>query len=68
MGLHLALHLHAMVHNMWKISNEAIHKDETSAINTEKNRDLDQQIDALYTDLATERFLNERKRESRNTE
>ena len=51
MGLHLALHLHAMVHNMWKTRNETIHKVETSAINTERNRDLDQQIDALYTDL-----------------
>ena len=47
----LALHLHEMVHAIWKARNEAIHKKETSAFNKEKNCELDQKIDELYTGL-----------------
>ena len=65
----LALTLQAMVHNMWKTRNEAIHKDETSAINSERNKILDQKLDEIFSDLpklslfrASDRALFRRKK------
>ena len=47
----LALSLQTMMHNMWKMRNEAIHKAETSAFNNERNSVLDQKIEELFSNL-----------------
>jgi hypothetical protein len=55
---------------MWKTRNEAIHKDETSAINSERNNILDQKLEEIFSDLpqlslfrASDRALFRRKKE-----
>ena len=41
-----------------RVTNEAIHKEETSAFNEEKNSELDQKIDELYTGLPQLRLFH----------
>jgi hypothetical protein len=46
----LSILLQNMTHDMWKTRNEAIHKKEDSALNTQRHEELDQDIDTIFGD------------------
>lgn len=49
--IRLTLLIQAMLHDLWKTRNDAIHKREDSHVNKHRHDELNSQIDSIYQNL-----------------